>query len=92
MRISRILFGGSSVYRHSYVQTCVCSICTSQPTSFLFQDKLISDFIPRVIPTVQQSLNTTKQRLAILPGGLGTIETARQLSEIQEALRLKVTP
>jgi len=55
-------------------------------------DKLISDFIPRVIPTVQQSLNTTKQRLAILPGGLGTIETARQLSEIQEALRLKVTP
>ncbi|KAF8905988.1 hypothetical protein CPB84DRAFT_1705198 [Gymnopilus junonius] len=55
-------------------------------------DKLISDFIPRVIPTVQQSLNTTKQRLAILPGGLGTIETARQLTEIQEALRLKVTP
>ncbi|KAF9567613.1 hypothetical protein CPC08DRAFT_740144 [Agrocybe pediades] len=53
-------------------------------------DKLISDFIPRVIPTVQQSLNTTKQRLAILPG-LGTIDTARQLSEIQEGLRRKIS-
>ncbi|KAF8969897.1 hypothetical protein BDZ97DRAFT_1915012 [Flammula alnicola] len=53
-------------------------------------DKLIADFIPRVIPTVQQSLNTTKQRLAILPGGLGTMETARALSDIQEALRRKV--
>ncbi|PPQ78521.1 hypothetical protein CVT25_011793 [Psilocybe cyanescens] len=53
-------------------------------------DKLIADFIPRVIPTVQQSLNTTKQRLAILPGGPGTMETARQLSEIQESLRRKV--
>jgi len=54
------------------------------------QDKLISDFIPRVIPTVQQSLNTTKQRLAILPGGLGTMETARALSDIQDGLRRKV--
>lgn len=53
-------------------------------------DKLIADFIPRVIPTVQQSLNTTKQRLAILPGGPGTIETARQLSDVQEALRAKI--
>ncbi|KAH9484164.1 hypothetical protein JR316_0003644 [Psilocybe cubensis] len=53
-------------------------------------DKLIADFIPRVVPTVQQSLNTTKQRLAILPGGLGTIEAARQLSDIQESLRRKI--
>ncbi|KAF8163142.1 hypothetical protein B0H34DRAFT_764448 [Crassisporium funariophilum] len=54
------------------------------------EDKLISDFIPRVIPVVQQSLNTTKQRLAILPGGSATMETARALSDVQEALRRKV--
>lgn len=54
------------------------------------EDKLISDFIPRVIPTVHQSLNTTKQRLAIIPGGSGTIEAARQLSEVQDVLRRKV--
>ena len=53
------------------------------------QDKLIADFIPRVIPTVQQSLNATKQRLTILPGG-STIEAARQLSDVQESLRRKV--
>ncbi len=52
-------------------------------------DKLIADFIPRVVPTVQQSLNTTKQRLAILPGGSGTIEAARQLTDVQEILRRK---
>lgn len=56
------------------------------------EDKLISDFIPRVIPTVQQSLNTTKQRLAILPGGPGVIETSRQLTDVQEVLRRKVSP
>jgi hypothetical protein len=54
------------------------------------EDKLIADFIPRVIPTVQQSLNTTKQRLAILPGGSATMETARALSDVQDALRRKV--
>ena len=57
--------------------------------SFCAQDKLIADFIPRVIPTVQQSLNATKQRLTILPGG-STIEAARQLSDVQESLRRKV--
>lgn len=57
---------------------------------FHFQDKLIADFIPRVIPTVQQSLNTTKQRLAILPGGAGMMDTVRALSDVQEALRRKV--
>jgi hypothetical protein len=53
------------------------------------EDKLISDFIPRVIPTIHQSLNTTKQRL-VLPGGSGTMEDARQLNEVQEVLRRKV--
>ncbi|TFK25084.1 hypothetical protein FA15DRAFT_668959 [Coprinopsis marcescibilis] len=57
------------------------------------EDKLISDFIPRVLPNVQHLLNTTKQRLTILPGG-GTpvLETARTLNEIQETLRRKVVP
>jgi len=54
-------------------------------------DKLIADFIPRVVPTVQQSLNTTKQRLTILPGGSGTIEAVRQLTEVQEVLRRKIS-
>ncbi|KAJ7582598.1 hypothetical protein C8J56DRAFT_955205 [Mycena floridula] len=54
------------------------------------EDKLISDFIPRVVPNVQLSLNNTKQRLAILPGGPQTLETARTITDIQETLRRKV--
>jgi len=54
------------------------------------EDKLIADFIPRVIPNVQQLLNTTKQRLTILPGTPPMIETARTLSDIQESLRRKI--
>jgi len=55
------------------------------------EDKLITDFIPRVVPNVQHLLNTTKQRLGILPGGPPTLETARTISEIQDTLRRKVT-
>ncbi|KAK2467049.1 hypothetical protein APHAL10511_001307 [Amanita phalloides] len=54
------------------------------------EDKLISDFIPRVIPNVQQLLNTTKQRITILPGGATTVETARIITDIQETLRRKI--
>jgi hypothetical protein len=54
------------------------------------EDKLITDFIPRVIPNVQHLLNTTKQRLTILPGTPPMIETSRTLSDIQENLRRKV--
>jgi uncharacterized protein YukE len=56
------------------------------------EDKLISDFIPRVIPNVQHLLVTTKQRLTILPGGPSTLETARTITEIQDTLRRKVVP
>lgn len=56
------------------------------------QDKLIADFIPRVVPNVQHLLNTTKQRLTILPGGPPTLETARTISDIQDSLRRKVMP
>ncbi|KAM6500667.1 hypothetical protein JOM56_003681 [Amanita muscaria] len=62
------------------------SIVTLRP-----EDKLISDFIPRVIPNVQQLLNTTKQRITILPGGANTVEAARTLNDMQEALRRKTT-
>lgn len=54
------------------------------------QDKLIMDFIPRVIPNVQQLLVTTKQRLGILPGP-STIDTVRNISDIQDVLRRKVS-
>ena len=62
-------------------------ICTQ--LTVVAQDKLIADFIPRVLPNVQLSLNNTKQRLAIIPGG-PTVETARTITEIQEILRRKV--
>ncbi|THV07877.1 hypothetical protein K435DRAFT_772233 [Dendrothele bispora CBS 962.96] len=57
------------------------------------EDKLITDFIPRVIPNVQVLLNTTKQRLAIpIPGGPPTLDIARTISDVQETLRRKVMP
>jgi len=55
------------------------------------EDKLITDFIPRVVPNVQVSLNTTKQRLTIpIPGAPPTVDVARTISDIQENLRRKV--
>ncbi|KAE9394980.1 hypothetical protein BT96DRAFT_966810 [Gymnopus androsaceus JB14] len=55
------------------------------------EDKLITDFIPRVVPNVQVSLNTTKQRLTIpIPGAPPTVDIARTISDIQETLRRKV--
>ncbi|KAF9072939.1 hypothetical protein BDP27DRAFT_1360693 [Rhodocollybia butyracea] len=55
------------------------------------EDKLITDFIPRVVPNVQVSLNTTKQRLTIpIPGAPPTVDVARTISDIQETLRRKV--
>jgi hypothetical protein len=53
------------------------------------QDPLISPYIDRVVPSVQQTLNTTKQRLALLPGGQPLIETTRTISEIQDTLSRK---
>ncbi|KAF9452878.1 hypothetical protein P691DRAFT_803161 [Macrolepiota fuliginosa MF-IS2] len=53
-------------------------------------DKLIIDFIPRVVPNVQQLLITTKQRLGILPGP-STIDAVRNISDIQDVLRRKVS-
>jgi hypothetical protein len=48
---------------------------------------MISPYIARVLPNVQQMLNTTKQRLSILPGGSPALNDAvRTISDVQEAL------
>ncbi|KAJ7074239.1 hypothetical protein C8F01DRAFT_1099751 [Mycena amicta] len=56
------------------------------------EDKLITDFIPRVLPGVQTSLVATKQRLPLAPGGPPTLEIARSVTEVQEILRRKMAP
>lgn len=50
-------------------------------------DPLISPYVARVMPNVQQMLNTTKQRLSILPGP--PIEATRTINDIQEILNRK---
>jgi hypothetical protein len=50
------------------------------------QDPVISPYLDRVLPSVQQMLNTTKQRFALLPGGQPLIDTTRTISEIQDTL------
>ncbi|KAI0340485.1 hypothetical protein BDW22DRAFT_1485930 [Trametopsis cervina] len=51
-------------------------------------DPLISPYVSRVMPSVQQMLNTTKQRLAILPTS-PLIDTARTISDVQDMLSRK---
>ncbi|KAJ7684688.1 hypothetical protein DFH06DRAFT_1156346 [Mycena polygramma] len=65
-----------------------------QRTSALLrpEDKLITDFIPRVLPGVQNSLIATKQRLPLAPGGPPTLEIARSITEVQDILRRKMGP
>ncbi|KAK7023928.1 hypothetical protein R3P38DRAFT_2954957 [Favolaschia claudopus] len=53
------------------------------------EDKLITDFIPRVLPGVQTSLVATKQRLPLAPGSPPTLEIARNITEVQDILRRK---
>jgi len=52
-------------------------------------DPLIAPYTARVLPSVQAMLNTTKQRIAILPGGAQVLETARTISEVQDVLSHK---
>ncbi|KAF9228666.1 hypothetical protein BS17DRAFT_772338 [Gyrodon lividus] len=52
-------------------------------------EPLISPYIARVVPNVKAMLNTTKQRLAILPGGAQLIDSARTITEIQDTLARK---
>ncbi|CAL1704309.1 unnamed protein product [Somion occarium] len=51
-------------------------------------DPLISPYVARVLPSVLGMLNTTKQRLAILPGGPSP-DAAHNISNIQEILSQK---
>lgn len=53
----------------------------------LLQDPLIAQYTARVLPNVQQMLNTTKQRLNILPSP--PIEATRAISDIQDILNRK---
>lgn len=52
-------------------------------------EPLIAPYVARVVPNVKATLNTTKQRLAILPGGPQTMDAARTISEIQDILGRK---
>ncbi|KAL5511726.1 hypothetical protein ACEPAH_4944 [Sanghuangporus vaninii] len=52
-------------------------------------DPLISPYVGRVLPNVSQMLNTTKQRLSLLPGGPQLVDTTRLISDIQETLNRK---
>lgn len=52
-------------------------------------DPLIAPYTSRVLPSVQQMLNSTKQRIAILPGGSQMLETARSISDVQDVLSHK---
>ena len=52
------------------------------------KDPLISPYVARVLPNVQISLNSTRQRLAILPGG-PLNDTARAISDLQDILARK---
>jgi hypothetical protein len=49
-------------------------------------DPLISPYVTRVVPSVQQVLNSTKQRLMILPGGPQAVDAARTITDVQETL------
>lgn len=74
----------------STLNTAVClfwSFCEDNATHCCIQDPLISPYVARVVPSVQQMLNTTKQRLSIIPGP--PIETTRTISEIQDILSRK---
>jgi len=52
-------------------------------------DPLISPYVARVMPNVQQVLNTTKQRLSIIPGGPSLMDAARTISDVQDVLSRK---
>ncbi|KAH8117243.1 hypothetical protein DFH11DRAFT_1724294 [Phellopilus nigrolimitatus] len=58
-------------------------------TTLNTNDPLISPYIARVLPNVSSMLNTTKQRLALLPGGPQLVDTTRLISDIQETLNRK---
>lgn len=49
-------------------------------------EPLISPYVARVVPSVQQVLNSTKQRLMILPGGPQAVDAVRTITDVQDIL------
>jgi len=49
-------------------------------------DPLISPYVPRVLPSTQGVLNSTKQRLLDLPGGPQLVHAAGVITDVQEIL------
>ncbi|KAI6043065.1 hypothetical protein EDC04DRAFT_2866440 [Pisolithus marmoratus] len=54
-------------------------------------EPLISPYVARVVPNVKTMLNTTKQRLSILPGPPQLMDSVRTISDIQDILTRKQT-
>ncbi|KAI6126276.1 hypothetical protein EV401DRAFT_2207222 [Pisolithus croceorrhizus] len=52
-------------------------------------EPLISPYVARVVPNVEAMLNTTKQRLSILPGSPQLMDSVRTISDIQDTLTRK---
>ena len=49
-------------------------------------DPTISSYVPRVLPTTQETLDSAKQRLVTLPGGPQIVDAARTITDVQEIL------
>ncbi|KAI6133904.1 hypothetical protein EDD17DRAFT_1869657 [Pisolithus thermaeus] len=52
-------------------------------------EPLVSPYVARVDPNVKTMLNTTKQRLSILPGSPQLMDSVRTISDIQDTLTHK---
>jgi len=61
-----------------WLQRCAYSLRPS--------DVVIAPYISRVLQTAQSTLNTTIQRLNVLPGGPSLAETSTMVGQIQQTL------
>jgi hypothetical protein len=58
--------------------------------TYPLQDPLVASYIPRVLPQVQQSLNSVRQRLSLLPGAPPQLlDAARSIADVQTTLGRK---
>jgi len=55
------------------------------------KDNVIAPYISRVLQTAQSTLNTTVQRLNVLPGGPSPAETSSMVGQIQQTLSSLMT-
>ena len=49
-------------------------------------DPLLSPYVGRLLPSVQQKLDSTRRRLAVLPSGPQMIDAARAVADVQKIL------